>query len=134
MHRHEADAVAALFEHRRLARFGKAILVQRPDEAAKRQTVGDVVTPRQFGDVEHVGQGLFAARPQHEAGMRAGGLEQRRHRLGHGHAIAPAMQTGEDSSAAAMAARSAPSDAGAGIGSVDDRPSGAGTLNGCRRP
>ena len=60
---HQAHAVAAVLEDRRLGRLGPlGRLAQRRDEAAKRQPAVGFVAPAQIGDVQHVGQGLLAAR------------------------------------------------------------------------
>ena len=47
-------------------------LAQLLDESAERQPAVGLVPPRQLGDVQHVGQHLLAAAPQHE-GRRARG-------------------------------------------------------------
>ncbi len=80
---HQADAVAALFENRRLGGFVVRRRAQFVDEAAERNAAAQLVLPRQLGDVEHVGQHLFAGGPQDEADVRARVGEQLTDRVGH---------------------------------------------------
>src|SRR5262245_28769646 len=49
--RHQADAVAALLENRRLGTFRIRRGSQLVDESAKRNTTAGLVLPRQFRDV-----------------------------------------------------------------------------------
>ena len=55
-----------------------ACVAQLLDEAAERHAAVQLVLPRQLGDVQHVGERLLAGRPQHEADVRARGVEQLR--------------------------------------------------------
>ena len=73
VHGHQANAVGALLENRRLRRL-RAIgrLPQLVDEPSEREAALGFVLARELGDLQHVGQHLLAAAPQHEAGVRAG--------------------------------------------------------------
>ncbi len=65
VHGHQAHAVAAVLEDRRLRRLGAlGRLAQGRDEAAERQPAVGLVAPAEVGDVQHVGQGLLAAGPR----------------------------------------------------------------------
>ncbi len=73
---------------------GRAVggLAQLVDEAAERQAAFRFVAPGQLGDLQHVGQHLLAAAPQHEAGVRARGLDETADGVGHGPVVAQAVQ------------------------------------------
>jgi hypothetical protein len=92
VHRHQAHTVAALFENRRFGALGVRGGPEFVDETAKRDAAGGFVLARQFGDVQHVGQGLFASRPQDEPDVRAGFLEQPRDRVGNRSIVAGTVE------------------------------------------
>ncbi len=78
VHGHQADAVAALLEDRRLRGARLRRFVAQPlDEAAERQPACRFVLARQLADVLDVGERLLARRPQREDRVRARRLEQR---------------------------------------------------------
>ena len=92
VHGHQPHALAAFLEDRRLGRLGAiGRVVQRVNEAAERQPAFGFVAPRQIGDVQHVGQHLFAAAPQDETGVRARHRDQPADRVGHRPMIARRM-------------------------------------------
>ena len=92
VHRHQPDAVAALFENRRLAPSDFRRLAQLVDEPAERNAAARFVLPRQLGDVQHVGERLLARGTQDEADVRSRFREQPADRVGNGPVVAPAMQ------------------------------------------
>ena len=78
VHGHQAHAVAALLENRRLAGLAVfGLLAQLLDESAERNPSIGFVTARELGDVKHIRQHLLAAMLERKADVRAGGLEQR---------------------------------------------------------
>ena len=90
---HQPHAFAALFEDRRLRRFGAARgVVQRVDETAKRQAAFGLVAPREVGNVQHVGEHLLAAAPQDEPGVRARRGDQPADRVGDRPMISRGVQ------------------------------------------
>ena len=90
VHGHDAHAVAALLENRRLARLpGQGLALELLDEPAEREPAARLVAPGQLRHEEHVGEGLLAPRPHDEAGVGAGGLEQPADGLRHRHHVPP---------------------------------------------
>ena len=85
VHGHQAHAVAALFENRRLAGLAVfGLLAQLLDESAERNPSIRLVTARELGDVKHIRQHLLAAMLERKPHVRARGLEQRRNRRRNG--------------------------------------------------
>ena len=94
---HQADAVAALFENRRLGGIaGFGVFAKILEKSSERNAALGFVAPRQFGDVGDVREHLLASVLQREADVRTGGLEQRRNRRGNRHTVARAMQRLEE--------------------------------------
>ena len=92
VHGHQAHAVAALFENRRLAGLAVfGLLAQLLDETAKRNPSIRFVTARELGDVKHVRQHLLAAMLERKADVRARSVEQHRNRGRDGDVVARAM-------------------------------------------
>ena len=90
---HQPDAVAALFEDRRLSGFAAlGLLAQLVDESAKRNAAFGFVAARQLGDVRNIREHLLAAMLECKPDVRAGGFEQRRNRRRHRDVISRAMQ------------------------------------------
>ena len=115
MHGHQADAVAALFENRRLGGLAGRRRPQLVDEAAERDAAARLMLARELGDVEHVGERLLARRPQDEADVRARLGEQPADRVGdrtvvarRGAAAAAGAARRRSASGARSARRSAP--------------------------
>ncbi len=97
MHRHHAYAVRAFLDDWRVRRVaGCGRLAQDLHEPAERQAVVPLVLARELGDVEHVGQHLFAAAAQREAHVRTRGGEQAGHGVGRGPAVAGPVQTAQE--------------------------------------
>ena len=97
VHGHDANAVAPLFENRRLGR-PRAVRSdpQFIHEASERHAAGRLVLARQLGHVEDVGQRLLAARSQHESDMGTRRFEQPLDGLVDGDMIAPAVKLPQD--------------------------------------
>ena len=96
MHGHDADAVAPLFDNGRLG--GLAVLgrfTQLVDEATERYASREVVLPRQFHDVQDIGEHLLPGSPQGKPHVRTRAVQQTAHGLGHGHVVAAAVQLSE---------------------------------------
>src|SRR5438105_5239821 len=90
---HQADAVAALFENRRLGGIaGFGVFAKILEKSSERNAALGFVAPRQLGDVGDVREHLLASVLQREADVRAGRLEQRRNGGRNGHAVARAMK------------------------------------------
>ena len=78
VHGHQAHAVAALFENRRLAGLAVfGLLAQLVDEPAERNPSVRFVAARELGHVKHIRQHLLAAMLERKPDVRARGLEQR---------------------------------------------------------
>ena len=93
VHRHQANAVAPLLEDGGLGRpIGRGLRLQHLDEPAERHAAVELVLPRQLRDVQHVREGLFATRAQHEPDVRARSLEERRNGVSDRTSIAGAMK------------------------------------------
>ena len=94
MHGHQAHAVAALFEDRRLAGLAVfGLLAQLLDESAERNPSIGFVAACELGDMQHVRQHLLAAMLERKPHVRARGLEQRRNGRRDGDVVAGTMQT-----------------------------------------
>src|SRR5687767_12513846 len=77
VHGHQADAVAALFENRRLARLAVfGLLAQLLDKSAERNPAIRSVTACELGDVKHIRQHLLVAMLEGEVDLGAGGVEE----------------------------------------------------------
>ena len=93
VHRHQPNAVAPLFENRRLGRLAAVCLIaELLDEAAERHAAVHFVLSRQLGDVEHVSQRLLPRRSEHERDVCPCRIEQLRDRVGDGPVIPAAVQ------------------------------------------
>jgi hypothetical protein len=92
MDRHDADALAPLFEDRGLGRLGIGLAVQPIDEAAERQAAHCFVGARQIGDAHDVSEDLLAVRPEDEPGVGARGSEKVVDRLLHWPGIAQVVE------------------------------------------
>ena len=92
VHGHQPHAVAALFQNRRLSRFGRRGIAQLVDETAKRNAAARFVLAGELGDVQHVGKRLLTPGSQDEADMRARLGEQTADRVRDRTVIAAAMQ------------------------------------------
>ena len=93
MDRHHAHAVAAFFEDGRfagLAVFG--LLTQLVNEAAERNAAVGLVAARKLGDVEDVGEDLFAAMFESEPDVDTRGVEKFGDGCRDRHMVARAVQ------------------------------------------
>ena len=97
MNRHHPDAVAVLFENRRLCRHG--VLgghAQLVHEAPKRDASACLELARELRDVKSVGERLLASCAQREADVRARRAEELVQRLRDRHVVAPAVEPLEE--------------------------------------
>jgi hypothetical protein len=95
--RHDADALGALLDHRRLLRLATlGVALEAIDEGAERGRPAPLEAPRQVDDAKAVGEGLLAGGPDRDAGVGAHRVEQARHRLGEGASVAGTMEPRED--------------------------------------
>ena len=93
MDRHHPDAVAVFLEERclgslRVFRGGTQLV----GKSSKRDTAIALVLSRELGDVENVGERLFAARTQCKADVRARRVQELVQRLGDRDVVAPHVQ------------------------------------------
>ena len=89
---HQPDAVAALFENRRLGRFARRRGPQFVDEPAERDAAAGFVLARQLRDVQYVGERLLAGRAKNEADVRPRLGEQPADRVGDRPVVARLVQ------------------------------------------
>ena len=80
---------------------------QLVDEPAERNPAAGLVLPRELGDVQHVGERLFAGRPQDEADVRARLAQQPADRVGHRPVVPPPMELLQQPQRSAIGARCA---------------------------
>ena len=93
VHGHDADALGAFFEHRRLPGFVSFRLHrQLLDETAERDAAAHLEAPRQVANSIDVCQHLVAGRPQGESSVRTRTLHQRADRLNDGPPVATAVE------------------------------------------
>ena len=97
VHGHDADAVAALFEDRRLASLrGFSSRRELVDETTERQAAVRLVLTGELRDVQHVGERLLAGAAQHDRHVRPRGSQQLLYCLRDRPVVAPPVQPLKD--------------------------------------
>ena len=97
VHGHHAHALGALLDHRRLGALAALGAVLEPvDEAAERGGAAGLEAARLLEHAQHVGQRLLAGRPDGDAGVRAGGVEEGGEGVGDRPAVAAQVQLAQE--------------------------------------